>query len=236
MFNSRIYTITIKITCRLHFSKITKAPSSMYEELLNFLLARKKRLLSEEEADRLIELIARSMDLCDEYVEKTDNTALIKKILDNVDVEEIINEESDSTREAIDDLFYGNYSDESLDSDLAVLCGADESMEPLARRKFKRGEFGEKRAGTKEMGSERNIEIKPTVEEGGKEANPTEPVSEEPNSSDNPQSDAVTSSNHKFRLPMTPEKEEFRFELGDLRDVKSAGPDFKFYDKDGGEL
>jgi hypothetical protein len=233
----------------------------MYEELLNFLLARKKRLLSEEEADKLIELIARSMDLCEEYVEKTDNTALIKKILDNVDVEEIVNEESDSTREAIDDLFYEDYSSISLEDDLAALYGADDTTEPLSRRKFKRGEFGERKAGVEERPSKPMIGVGPYGKPKGsggtaRKANPTEFVSEASSSSNEDElqsslrafrGNGASGSNLElsrqdgpgtFRLPEAPteEDDEFKFEAGELKEVRSFGPDFKFYDEDGEEL
>lgn len=174
----------------------------MYEELLNFLLARKKRLLSEEETDRLMELIAQSMDMEEDYRERTDSTALIRRILDNVDVEEIV-ESSDGMRNAIDDLFFEeDYGSESMESDMVALY-CEEPAEPLSRQKFVRGLFGKGTAKGEDAKSAPSFSL-PGVESRGS----------------------------AFCLPE--EREEFPFDLGELKDVRSSGPeDCEFVDEEG---
>lgn len=249
----------------------------MYEDLLNFLLAKKKRLLSEEEADKLMELIAQSMDMEDEYREKTDNTALIKKILDNVDVEDMISsEESSEMRNVIDDLFFEDYSSGSTECDMAALYGSDDMAEPLSRRKFKRGNFGggtgveasKGRCGKKTIGikeDNRRAKAKDVLgsEGGRKRVRSVENDSaaldvrgEDVGTQDVGEEDGQgTEVSKEFQLPGfaktegggkdTEDREipssggcgdEFQFELGDLKDVKCTGPDFKFFDENGDEL
>ncbi|AFN83522.1 hypothetical protein EROM_081060 [Encephalitozoon romaleae SJ-2008] len=229
----------------------------MYEELLNFLLARKKRLLSEEEADKLMQLIAQSMEIEDGQREKEDNTALIKKILDNVDVDKIIEEDSESMEDAIDDLFFNDYSNEDCSDDIIDLCESDYAGESLSERKFQRGVFRTK--GGSDVASEapkRKIGIKTRKSD-------TEGLNEEdvmidkhggaPKDEVNGGMKALET--RCFKLPGSDtngshlgsneerrkgsdllESSEFQFDLGDLKRVDNTGPDVKFFDEDGKEL
>lgn len=242
----------------------------MYEELLNFLLARKKNLLSEEEADRLMELIAQSMDIEADYMERTDNTVLIKKILDNVDVKEMIDEESDM-RDAIDDLLFDECSSDDIDCDMIALYGGEDNIEPLSRRKFRRGvafsgkgvstEQGKKTIGIKDDNinkkkymSEGSSSKKIKVDEAVRPAD-TEVLldSDAPDKDFSENNDTArefklpgldrscgtslpTKSVVEFRLPTTDQDGEFSFDLGELKDVKTTGSDFRFFDEDGKEL
>lgn len=229
----------------------------MYEELLNFLLARKKRLLSEEEADKLMQLIARSMEIEDGQGEKDDNTALIKKILDNVDVDKIIGEDSESMENAIDDLFFNDYSNEDCSDDIIDLCESDCGGESLSERKFQRGVF-RARAGSDGASEipKRKIGIK--ARKGDTEDLNEEEVRIDEHgeaNGDEPNGGTRAPETKCFKLPGfdtdeswqasieewgkgfdLPEASEFRFDLGDLKRVDNTGPGVKFFDEDGKEL
>ncbi|CAD26411.1 similarity to D-ribose transport binding protein [Encephalitozoon cuniculi GB-M1] len=231
----------------------------MYEELLNFLLARKKKLLSEEETDRLMQLIAQSMEMGENQEEKKDNTALIKKILDNVDVDQIVEDDTESMENAIDDLLFNEYSDESCSEGMMDLYESDDAGEPLSERKFRRGVF---KTRTEPDGSleipKRTIGIKASTRRGAgaldlDAGDEKSRAHEAGNGSPERSKDALEV--REFKLPGfdvkdegllydkgskkgfdLPEASEFQFDLGDLKEVNNTGPDVKFFDEDGKEL
>ncbi|KAG5860530.1 hypothetical protein KMI_01g01710 [Encephalitozoon hellem] len=222
----------------------------MYEELLNFLLARKKRLLSEEEADRLMQLIAQSMEIEDGQGKKEDNTALIKKILDNVDVEGTASEDGESLDDAIEDLFFNDYSDEDYSDDVMDLSESEYGREALSEMKFKRGEF--KTRSERDEASDlpkRKIGIKAKRSEREEENGDCGMIGKGVDAEGDIDEDTKIPETKGFKLPGfdakgeghgkefgLPEPCEFEFELGDLKRVDNSGPGVKFFDEDGKEL
>lgn len=237
-----------------------KQTLGMYEELLNFLLARKKRLLSSEETDRLMELIAQSMEMDEGCREQGDNAELIRKILDNVEVEEIGSEESESVGNAIGELFFEEDSDGSVSHSSDGMCESDDRSEPLSERKFRRGVFGGRGDGKQAVPKKRMVGIKdaggsglPKDAEDMLEARDSK--ADEQRLGDDGNGDisgkAREGFEKRFKLPgLGGERkagaveggcseeceEEFRFEIGDLKRVSGTGPDVKFFDEDGQEL
>ncbi|KAM0671278.1 hypothetical protein CWI42_091040 [Ordospora colligata] len=210
----------------------------MYEELLNFLLAKKKRLLSEEETDRLMELIAKSMGLDENFREQTDSKALIKKILDNVDVEEVDTSESDSVREAVDDLFFDGDSSDMMQA----LSDSEEGRDMmLSEKKFKRGEFkgcqgdgvinSEKK---KMVGIIQKSEVDGNDEMAAKEA--MEEVDEMKREFKLPGFEVNKEKQTKDIDASIDDQEEFWFDIGNLKKVRKFGSDVKFFDEEGKEL
>ncbi|ADM12038.1 uncharacterized protein Eint_081060 [Encephalitozoon intestinalis ATCC 50506] len=231
----------------------------MYEELLNFLLARKKRLLSEEEADRLMELITQSMEAREGREGKEDNTALIRKILENVDMDQAYETDTESMENAMEDLLFDGYSSEIYSNDTIDLSESDNDTEPLSERKFQRGEF---RAGVKASENEeepkRRIGLKDKAKEGewkdlsGGKDNDLQPPKD---STGVLSEDGEGPKRREFKLPgFSKEKKErsfemrdggdfnlpgsveFEFDLGELKKVNNTGPNVKFFDEDGEEI
>ncbi len=218
-------------------------PCRMYEELLNFLLARKKRLLSEEETDRLMDLIAKSMGFDEDFRERTDSKALIKKILDNVDVEEVDADadESDSVREAVDDLFFDDASSDSSGMMYAPSDSGDGKDVMLSEKKFKRGEFkGTRGEGVGSIEKKKIVGIKQRNEANDKEKMVSEEAIEDAGDVKRefklPGFEVGKEAHEKSIDASMNSRDDFWFDIGDLKKVGKAGPDVKFFDEEGKEL
>lgn len=235
----------------------------MYENIINFLLGRKRKNLSKEETDDLIKLIAQSIGLEEEYKEKTDDKSFIKRILDEVDIEDNTGEEEFGG--ALEDVF--DFDDDSFDYSDDVEDFSDNyyDVQPLSKRKINRKNvFKKVKKNTEDSQKEDKLKdetqkddsiVEKVIKDDSKQEDKSEnKIEEKENSEIN---DLCTSTDNKeesksfsFKLPTSNiqtfnlpssnktdiEDGEFKFEIGDLKSVNNTGPSFKFFDEEGKEI
>lgn len=191
----------------------------MYENIINFLLGRKRKNLSKEETDDLIKLIAQSIGLEEEYKEKTDDKSFIKRILDEVDIEDNTGEEEFGG--ALEDVF--DFDEDSFDysEDVEDFSENYDDVQPLSKRKINRKNVFKNNKKIKEN--------KPTNEEMGQVEKPKDdPIKEEDMKQE---VNVKENSKHDDKKEFHEEKKEFtddREKLNISSDGKEEVKTFKF--------
>ncbi|EOB12418.1 D-ribose transport binding protein [Nosema bombycis CQ1] len=228
-------------------------PPYMYQNILNFLFGKTRKSLSKKEADDLIRLIAQSIGLEEEYKDKTDDKSFIKKILD-----EVVIEENDFNLDEIFDFEEDSYEYLEDYEDQEEF----ERGKPLSKRKIKRKSVFKKEDDGKgrDVGDTKmdiNEASLPPIDEPSQNTF-TLPSSQPsfklpPSQSTLPPSQSTFSSppiqepsqpafklppsQPSFVLPLSKiEDNDFPFDLGQLDSVKNTGPFYKFLDENGEDL
>ncbi|EOB12414.1 D-ribose transport binding protein [Nosema bombycis CQ1] len=219
-------------------------PPYMYQNILNFLFGKTRKSLSKKEADDLIRLIAQSIGLEEEYKDKTDDKSFIKKILD-----EVVIEENDFNLDEIFDFEEDSYEYPEDYEDQEEF----ERGKPLSKRKikrksvFKKGDDGKGRD-VGDMNMEDGDKDKEDVNAEVEMNQPSLPPIDEPSqntfkllSSSSQSTFSLPPSQPTFKLPPSQpsfkiEDNDFPFDLGQLDSVKNTGPFYKFLDENGEDL